>query len=221
MAPPVPLPFFCELCRKGYARISELEVHETSYDHHHRKRAADLRNANRDGARRERQAANDGVIRVLGAEEHTSKKFSGANSKRGFKSAFGAQDKSAASENVHAKSVKRQDAARGKTISELYGGSPRARREIDKHEASSSAASKSFIPSDNINTENEVDSKPLSPANTDKTHPSPPPPLPTPHRPTMVFKQEPQHDDYESSYFQPPSRTDKLEAEITGLSYMR
>lgn len=35
--------FFCELCGKGYAKVSEWENHESSYDHHHRKRLAELK----------------------------------------------------------------------------------------------------------------------------------------------------------------------------------
>lgn len=86
MAPKVNLLFHCELCQKSYARISELETHESSYDHHHRKRAADLRIVNRDSNRRKRESENDGVIRVLG--EDTDKRPSSKRTKRGFKSTF-------------------------------------------------------------------------------------------------------------------------------------
>ncbi len=29
--------FHCDLCNKGYGRINELEAHESSYDHLHKK----------------------------------------------------------------------------------------------------------------------------------------------------------------------------------------
>ena len=35
-------PFYCALCDKQYANVKEMENHLSSYDHHHRKRAADL-----------------------------------------------------------------------------------------------------------------------------------------------------------------------------------
>ncbi|KAK3058411.1 hypothetical protein LTS18_011355, partial [Coniosporium uncinatum] len=40
--------FFCTLCQKGYSRINELETHESSYDHTHRKRRKDLDAMQRD-----------------------------------------------------------------------------------------------------------------------------------------------------------------------------
>lgn len=63
------LPFFCDLCQKGYARISELETHESSYDHHHRKRAVDLRQAGRSTTKRPRQKERDGAMRPITEEE--------------------------------------------------------------------------------------------------------------------------------------------------------
>lgn len=63
------LPFFCGLCQKGYARVSELETHESSYDHHHRKRAVDLRQANRTVTKRPRQKERDGAMRPITEEE--------------------------------------------------------------------------------------------------------------------------------------------------------
>ena len=86
MAPPATKPFLCELCRKSYARISDLEQHESSYDHHHRKRAADLRSANKDPGRREREQAKDGVLRHISEEEVSRNNKN--RPKRGFKSAF-------------------------------------------------------------------------------------------------------------------------------------
>ncbi|KAL1311290.1 hypothetical protein AAFC00_001474 [Neodothiora populina] len=35
--------FYCELCGKGYARIDQIETHENSYEHQHRKRAKEMR----------------------------------------------------------------------------------------------------------------------------------------------------------------------------------
>lgn len=75
-------PFFCDLCAKGYARISELNAHESSYDHHHRKRAKDLRDASKDPRRLER-ARNTDMTKIVESENKKSKP------KRGFKSAFG------------------------------------------------------------------------------------------------------------------------------------
>ncbi|PNS20804.1 Zinc finger protein 804A [Sphaceloma murrayae] len=36
-------PFFCTLCGKGYARAPELEAHENSYDHQHKKRLKEMK----------------------------------------------------------------------------------------------------------------------------------------------------------------------------------
>lgn len=83
-------PFRCELCQKSYARISELESHESSYDHHHRKRAVDLRIANRDTSKRDREREKERessglVSKALDEVEGSKKK----KVKKGFKSAFG------------------------------------------------------------------------------------------------------------------------------------
>ncbi|KAF4550996.1 Hypothetical protein D9617_15g043500 [Elsinoe fawcettii] len=37
-----PTPFFCTLCAKGYLRAPELEAHENSYDHQHKKRLKEM-----------------------------------------------------------------------------------------------------------------------------------------------------------------------------------
>ncbi|KAL1922975.1 uncharacterized protein VTP21DRAFT_9351 [Calcarisporiella thermophila] len=50
--------FFCELCQKQYSRISEYDQHLSSYDHHHRKRLKELKDASRPAAtdkRREKE----------------------------------------------------------------------------------------------------------------------------------------------------------------------
>ncbi|CAD0085218.1 unnamed protein product [Aureobasidium vineae] len=39
--------FYCDLCSKGYARITELEAHENSYDHQHRKRMKEMKQITR------------------------------------------------------------------------------------------------------------------------------------------------------------------------------
>lgn len=78
-------PFFCTLCNKGYSRLSELDTHESSYDHHHRKRAKDLREASRDPKRHDRNSAAD-MSRLVEGE---NKKV---QAKRGFRSAFGSSE---------------------------------------------------------------------------------------------------------------------------------
>jgi len=35
--------FFCDLCQKGYARVNELEPHENSYHHQHKKRLKEMK----------------------------------------------------------------------------------------------------------------------------------------------------------------------------------
>ncbi|KAF2226366.1 hypothetical protein BDZ85DRAFT_211147, partial [Elsinoe ampelina] len=42
-----PTPFFCTLCSKGYARAPELEAHENSYDHQHKKRLKEMKSLTR------------------------------------------------------------------------------------------------------------------------------------------------------------------------------
>lgn len=83
------LPFRCDLCQKAYARISQLDTHESSYDHHHRKRAADIRIANRDTAKRhtesDKKQENSDIIQLPNTSDEGSQK----KAKRGFKSAFG------------------------------------------------------------------------------------------------------------------------------------
>ncbi|KAF2153742.1 hypothetical protein K461DRAFT_115555 [Myriangium duriaei CBS 260.36] len=37
------MPFTCTLCAKSYARFPELEAHENSYDHQHKKRLKDMK----------------------------------------------------------------------------------------------------------------------------------------------------------------------------------
>jgi hypothetical protein len=39
--------FYCELCNKGYQRITELEVHENGHDHQHRKRMKEMKQITR------------------------------------------------------------------------------------------------------------------------------------------------------------------------------
>lgn len=132
MAPPAQLPFYCDLCRKGYARISELEVHETSYDHHHRKRAADLKAANRVDSRRDREAANQGLIRVLGDDCDGSRRKSGSTkTKRAPRSVLDqrhTQEVPSRRTTVERKG-KRLDRDRDRTeaITELYGSSSHSR----------------------------------------------------------------------------------------------
>ncbi|SMQ48318.1 unnamed protein product [Zymoseptoria tritici ST99CH_3D7] len=40
--------FFCDLCQKGYARSTDFEAHEGSYDHQHRKRLKEMRAMTKD-----------------------------------------------------------------------------------------------------------------------------------------------------------------------------
>ncbi|KAG0052902.1 G patch domain-containing protein 8 [Gryganskiella cystojenkinii] len=42
--------FYCQLCDKQYERISEYEVHLSSYDHNHKKRFKDMKETSRAGA---------------------------------------------------------------------------------------------------------------------------------------------------------------------------
>ncbi|KEQ88704.1 hypothetical protein M438DRAFT_361996 [Aureobasidium pullulans EXF-150] len=39
--------FYCDLCSKGYGRITELEAHENGYDHQHRKRMKEMKQITR------------------------------------------------------------------------------------------------------------------------------------------------------------------------------
>ncbi|KAI9287725.1 hypothetical protein BC943DRAFT_274597 [Umbelopsis sp. AD052] len=50
--------FYCELCDKQYSKISEYEQHLQSYDHHHKKRFKDMRDASKksEGAIAERES---------------------------------------------------------------------------------------------------------------------------------------------------------------------
>ena len=48
-------PFYCELCAKQYKMASEFEAHLGSYDHHHKKRLRELREAESSRAKEERQ----------------------------------------------------------------------------------------------------------------------------------------------------------------------
>ena len=48
-------PFYCELCAKQYKKASEFEAHLGSYDHHHKKRLRELREAESNRAKEERQ----------------------------------------------------------------------------------------------------------------------------------------------------------------------
>lgn len=84
------LSFRCELCQKSYARSSELSTHELSYDHHHRKRAQDLRIASRDSYQRDREREKEKERSGLIAIPHETPVGSQKKVKRGFKSAFGA-----------------------------------------------------------------------------------------------------------------------------------
>ncbi|KAI4102477.1 MAG: hypothetical protein LQ339_004631 [Xanthoria mediterranea] len=84
--------FHCDLCNKGYGRINELEAHESSYDHLHKKRLKDLRHMTRDPsapsrARRQEQKANPISIKPLTATTTASTKAGGFK-KGGFKNAF-------------------------------------------------------------------------------------------------------------------------------------
>lgn len=66
--------------------MSEFEQHESSYDHHHRKRAADLRMANKDPGRR-RDVEKDSALIPLGDDSGSRKPVKKV--KRAFKAAFG------------------------------------------------------------------------------------------------------------------------------------
>jgi len=100
--------FYCSLCSKGYARATEFDAHQSSYDHQHKKRLKEMREMQRDPAaaqrarRAERRA--DGLITIkpvsLGGpapadgERARPQQGPGAGFKKGgFKSAFGAADK--------------------------------------------------------------------------------------------------------------------------------
>ncbi|KAI5196645.1 hypothetical protein E4T38_08398 [Aureobasidium subglaciale] len=39
--------FYCDMCSKGYGRITDFEAHENSYDHQHRKRMKELKQITR------------------------------------------------------------------------------------------------------------------------------------------------------------------------------
>lgn len=65
-----PTPFFCELCQKGYSRSQELEAHENSYDHQHKKRLKEMKAMTRNptslvtskNAERRKKEQTDGVL---------------------------------------------------------------------------------------------------------------------------------------------------------------
>ena len=48
--------FYCEVCDKRYTKVMEFENHLSSYDHHHRKRFKEMREAERARAKASRQA---------------------------------------------------------------------------------------------------------------------------------------------------------------------
>ncbi|KAI4198325.1 MAG: hypothetical protein LQ350_005342 [Teloschistes chrysophthalmus] len=101
--------FYCELCNKGYGRINELEAHEGSYDHLHKKRLKDLRQMSRDPtaadrARRHEAADSPFSIKPISLNPTASTTSSGNNKdpsgkvkgggfkKGGFKNAFAPAD---------------------------------------------------------------------------------------------------------------------------------
>ncbi|CAO1598586.1 hypothetical protein XANCAGTX0491_002348 [Xanthoria calcicola] len=96
--------FHCELCNKGYGRINELEAHESSYDHLHKKRLKDLRHMTRDPsapsrARRQEQKANPISIKPLSTITASSASTkAGGFKKGGFKNAFASSAAAAATE---------------------------------------------------------------------------------------------------------------------------
>jgi len=109
--------FFCDLCQKGYSRINELETHESSYDHTHRKRRKDLdamqRDPNaaskaREAERRADERAGVAVMKPL-ALGSGGGGGGGGFKKGGFRSAFGAVGGGVKKEGAGEVAVKREE----------------------------------------------------------------------------------------------------------------
>ncbi|ODQ52541.1 hypothetical protein SAICODRAFT_71726 [Saitoella complicata NRRL Y-17804] len=90
--------FYCELCDKGYSRISEYEAHLSSYDHGHRARFREMRALQKDpndiARRREREQRESGM-RVISEDAPSAAGM--AKKAGGFKKAFGAPAESGSS----------------------------------------------------------------------------------------------------------------------------
>ncbi|PSK56034.1 Zinc finger protein 804A [Elsinoe australis] len=87
--------FYCNLCGKGYARAPELEAHENSYDHQHKKRLKEMKAMTRNptaavsSSRAEkRRRENNEMISVNlqdGGKDRDRIKGEGKISERGFR----------------------------------------------------------------------------------------------------------------------------------------
>lgn len=77
-------PFTCDLCKKSYARINELDAHLVSYDHLHNERRRGLRQVHARTAPAPAQSQDNGMLKVLPLAPNTAQK----KKTSGFKSAF-------------------------------------------------------------------------------------------------------------------------------------
>ncbi|KIW55735.1 hypothetical protein PV05_04464 [Exophiala xenobiotica] len=79
--------FFCSLCQKGYSRMNEFEVHESSYDHQHKKRLKEMKEMQRQVQPKKEEKGPLMQIKLGGATK-SSATGSGGFKKGGFKNAF-------------------------------------------------------------------------------------------------------------------------------------
>ncbi|BFZ61232.1 hypothetical protein YB2330_002291 [Saitoella coloradoensis] len=90
--------FYCELCDKGYSRISEYDAHLSSYDHGHRARFREMRAQQKDPndiARRREKEEKESVMRVISDDVPSAAGL--AKKAGGFKKAFEAPAESGSS----------------------------------------------------------------------------------------------------------------------------
>ncbi|ORY80376.1 hypothetical protein BCR37DRAFT_388110 [Protomyces lactucae-debilis] len=79
------LNFTCDLCRKSYARIHDLDAHLSSFDHLHNERRKTLRQVHSRTAP-STSSQDDGMLKVLSVTPAPAAK---KHKSGGFKSAFG------------------------------------------------------------------------------------------------------------------------------------
>ncbi|KAI5201155.1 hypothetical protein E4T39_05397 [Aureobasidium subglaciale] len=88
--------FYCDLCSKGYDRVTDFEAHENSYDHQHRKRMKELKQITRNptaavrNSRTEKKRTENSEMISLNLNK--APKIDGA--KRGFRDIGGDKDTS-------------------------------------------------------------------------------------------------------------------------------
>jgi Zinc-finger double-stranded RNA-binding len=82
--------FFCDLCQKQYTRQNELEAHESSYDHLHKKRLKEMKSLQGKMAQPRREREGSGVVMSikLGGGKDGKGGGGGGFKKGGFKNAF-------------------------------------------------------------------------------------------------------------------------------------